>query len=114
MDCPTCGKSLSSERGIRQHYTKVHGDPLPNRQCADCGANFYDPKARRTFCEDCYTESGERDGNYSNAKESTECECCGDTFDYYPSNKDGVYCPSCVEDSEDFLGTPYAEQLDVD
>ncbi len=99
---------------MRQHHTKVHGDPLPNRNCADCGTRFYDPKARRTYCDDCYSEAGEKNGNYSDAGESAECKRCGDTFEYYPSNKDGVYCPSCVADSDDFLGTPYADLLDVD
>lgn len=114
MDCPTCGKALSTERGVRQHHTKVHGDPLSNRECADCGERFYDPKSRRKYCEDCYSESGERNGNYSAAREAAECERCGGAFEYYPSDKEGVYCPSCVAESNDFLGTPYAELLDVD
>ena len=63
MDCPTCGKSLNTERGMRQHHTKVHGDPLPNRTCEACGEEFYDPEARRTYCEDCYTEAGTQNGN---------------------------------------------------
>jgi len=99
---------------MRQHHTKVHGDPLPNRECSDCGQRFYDPKAQRTYCDDCYSRAGEKNGNYSDAMESVECERCGDTFQYYPSNKDGVYCSSCVSDSDDFLGTPYADFLDVD
>jgi 5-methylcytosine-specific restriction endonuclease McrA len=103
MDCPTCGKTLSTERGMRQHHTKVHDDPLPNRTCADCGTEFYDPKSRRTYCEDCYSQAGAKNGNYSSAKETTECEQCGDSFDYYPSNKDGVYCSECVEEADGLL-----------
>lgn len=114
MDCPTCGKSLSTEQGMRQHHTKVHGDPLPNRTCADCGVEFYDAKARRTYCEDCYSEGGEKNGNYSGAKAVSECRRCGDSFEYYPSDKEGVYCPSCVKQANEFLGTPYAETVEVE
>ena len=111
MDCPTCGTSLNTERGMRQHHTKVHGDPLPNRTCKGCGSEFYDPKARRTYCDECYSERGTENGNWKGAKERTECERCGDEFEYYPSNKDGVYCSKCVAGADEFLGTPsYADE----
>ncbi len=103
MDCPTCGKRLSSERGMGQHHTKVHDDPLPNRTCADCGTDFYDAKSRRTYCDDCYSQSGEKNGNYSGAKETTECERCGESFEYDPSDKDGVYCSDCVQAADGLL-----------
>jgi len=44
MDCPTCGRNFASERGVRQHHAMVHDRSLPNRTCADCGAEFYDPE----------------------------------------------------------------------
>jgi len=113
MDCPTCGKSLSSERGMRQHHTKVHDEPLPNRTCEKCDERFYDPKSRRTYCEDCYTEAGELNGNWKDAKQRVECVRCGSEFEYYPSDKDGVYCPECVEEADEFLGTPSFEFRDV-
>lgn len=77
MDCPTCGKSLTSERGMRQHHTKVHGNPLPNRTCNGCGVEFYDAKAQRAFCDDCNPNAGENNGNYSDATERTTCKSCG-------------------------------------
>lgn len=98
---------------MRQHHTKVHGEPLPNRTCGDCGEWFYDPKARRTYCEDCYTGAGEQNGNWKGAKESATCRRCGDPFEYYPSDKEGVFCPDCVDDAEEFLGTPSYELRDV-
>jgi hypothetical protein len=116
MDCPTCGKSLSTERGMRQHHTKVHDDPLPNRECADCGDDFYDPKSRRTYCEACHSESGAKNGNYSGAEETAECERCGDEFEYYPSNKEGVYCSTCVAGADGLLpeaATPDASWVEV-
>ncbi|WP_459810417.1 HNH endonuclease [Halopiger thermotolerans] len=114
MDCPTCGESLSSERGMRQHHTKVHGDPLPNRICSGCGTEFYDPKARREYCDDCNPNAGEHNGNWNDAKETTTCERCEATFSYYPSNKEGRFCSTCVEQSDEFLGTPYSEVHDIE
>lgn len=114
MECPTCGKRLSTERGMRQHHTKVHDDPLPNRECSGCGTGFYDPKARLEYCDDCNPNGGENNGNWKGAKEATECGRCGDEFDFYPSNKKGVYCSECVEEADEFLGTPYAETVDAD
>lgn len=105
MECPTCGKSLSTERGVKQHHTIVHDDPLPNRTCADCGVEFYDPKPQRTYCEDCYSQAGEKNGNYRDATETTECRRCGRAFEDYPSDKDGVYCPECVEAADGLLPT---------
>ncbi|MEE6208682.1 HNH endonuclease signature motif containing protein [Salarchaeum sp. III] len=110
MECPACGKQLPTEQGVRQHHTKVHGDPLPNRTCADCNRDFYDPKSRRTYCDDCYSEAGEKNGNYQNAKETAACERCGDTFDYYPSEKKGVYCSDCVENADGLLPENPAER----
>lgn len=113
-ECPTCGKSLTSERGVRQHHTKVHDDPLPNRTCEDCGTEFYDPKARLSYCDDCDSNAGENNGNWRDATELTECERCGDEFEYYPSDKTGVYCPDCVREADEFLGDHYAEVHDIE
>jgi hypothetical protein len=46
IDCPTCGKSLTTEQGMGQHHTKAHGDPVPNRTCKGRETDFYGPKAR--------------------------------------------------------------------
>jgi len=113
MDCPTCGKSLNTEHGMRQHHTKVHGDPIPNRTCKGCETEFYDPKARKTYCEDCNPNAGEHNGNWRDAQESTECVECGTEFKYYPSDKDGVYCSECVEEVDKFLGTPSYADKDI-
>lgn len=103
MECPTCGRMLSSERGMRQHHTKVHDESLPNRKCSGCGTAFYDPKARLDYCDDCNPEAGENNGNWKDATETTECDRCGDEFEFYPSNKEGVYCSECVEDATGLL-----------
>lgn len=101
MGCPTCGRSLSTERGMRQHHTKMHGDPLPNRTCKGCETEFYDPKARRDYCDDCNPNAGEHNGNWKSARESSECRKCGTTFHYYPSDKRGIYRPDCVREGTD-------------
>jgi hypothetical protein len=69
MDCPTCGTSLSTRQGMRQHHTKMHGEPLPNRTCTGCDERFYDPKARREYCGDCNPNAGSNNGNWKHAAE---------------------------------------------
>lgn len=103
MDCPTCGKSLATEQGMRQHHTKVHGKSLPNRTCKGCGTEFYDSKSRRAYCDDCDPNAGAHNGNWSDATETATCDRCGGSFSYYPSNKDGTYCSDCVEDADGLL-----------
>jgi hypothetical protein len=103
MNCPTCGKELSTQSGVRKHHTKVHGTPLPNRTCSDCGSEFYDPKARLEYCNDCNPNAGVNNGNWSDAQRTTSCLECGSEFEYYPSNKDGVYCSQCIEESDGLL-----------
>lgn len=109
FDCPTCDRTLQTQRGMRQHHTKVHGDPLPNRTCKGCETEFYDEKARRVFCDNCNPNAGENNGNWRDARESAECRRCGSKFRYYPSDKAGVFCPECVAEADEFLGTHYAE-----
>ncbi|MFD1644853.1 HNH endonuclease [Haloarchaeobius litoreus] len=103
MECPTCEKVLSTEQGMRQHHTKVHGVSLPNRECSGCGTAFYDPKAQLQYCEDCNPNAGEHNGNWKGGKERTTCKECDTKFEYYPSNKDGAYCPACVQGAEGLL-----------
>lgn len=52
-ECPQCQKSLSSEQGVRQHHSKVHGSPLPNRECRLCSDPFYDEDSQREHCPEC-------------------------------------------------------------
>lgn len=103
MECPTCEKSLSTKQGVRQHHTKVHGETLPNRCCKGCEVEFYDPKSRREFCDDCNPNAGEHNGNWKDKKSTATCESCSTTFSYYSSNKNGKYCQDCVESAEGLL-----------
>lgn len=99
---------------MRQHHTKVHGEPLPNRKCTGCDTEFYDPKARREFCDDCDPNAGRHNGNWRGGKETADCERCGRSFEFYPSDKDGVYCPECVAESDEFLGDHYADVREIE
>lgn len=112
MECPTCDKTLATEQGIRIHHTRVHEVSLPNRQCKGCGTWFYDPRSRRKFCEECNPNAGAHNGNWRGAKQETQCKRCGSSFKYYPSNKQGVYCPKCVTDSDEFLGDSYTKDAE--
>lgn len=112
MDCPTCGKELATEQGVRIHHTQIHDESLPNRKCAGCGSAFYDPQSRRTYCDNCDSNAGTANGNWKGAKESVECERCDSTFKYYPSNKEGLYCPECVASSDEFLGDAHRKDAE--
>lgn len=112
MQCPTCDKELDTEQGIRVHHTRVHDVTLPNRVCNGCDTSFYDPKARRKYCDDCNPNAGEHNGNWKDAKETTNCSRCGQRFEYYPSDKDGVYCSDCVASADEFLGDAYVKDAE--
>lgn len=113
--CPSCDRNLNTERGKKQHHTKVHGESLPNCTCKGCGEDFYHSSSSRSFCEDCDPRKGENNPNYKNAKEKTTCNECGAEFEYYPSDKKGLYCSNCQREkvteenlveyeSEDIMG----------
>ena len=112
MDCPTCEKSLDTEQGVRIHHAKVHDEHLPNRVCKGCDSRFYDSDSKRSYCADCNPNAGSNNGNWNGAKESTKCEICSRTFDYYPSNKKGLFCSDCVEKTDEFLGDPYVKDAE--
>lgn len=79
-ECPSCDRQFDSERGVRVHHAHAHGDPLPNRECAACGTEFYSEYERKYCSDDCREEAvsraGEDNPNYSGAKQKTSCEQC--------------------------------------
>lgn len=99
--CPTCGREFPGKRGMRVHHASAHGKKLPNRACANCDTEFYSEEDRKYCSDECREASvsfvGENNPNYRGGKETTDCEICGEKFDYYPSEKPGKYCPTCVE-----------------
>jgi len=102
--CPTCGRMFDSRRGLGVHHSTGHDERLPNRECSECGAEFFKEYEQKYCSDECREEAvsfeGESHPNYSGAKESTECEICETEFEYYPSEKEGLYCSECVENAE--------------
>ncbi len=107
--CPTCGRVLASQRGVAVHHSRSHGEKLPNRSCKTCGADFYSEYEKRYCSESCRSQGvsyeGEDNPNYSGGRQTTTCQICGDIFEFYPSEKEGKYCGSCVE-AETWQETP--------
>lgn len=100
VECPTCGRDgFHSEASMKSHHTKIHDFSLPNRECNFCGKEFYDDNAHRERCDECYPMEGEKNPAYKDGKEETECETCGSNFEYYPSDKEGIYCEKCVKEN---------------
>jgi len=114
-ECPTCGSAFETRRGLGVHHSSAHDQRLPNRECDNCGEQFYCSYERK-YCSDlCHDEavsfSGKNNPNYSGKKEITKCNICGKSFDYYPSDKEGLYCPGCVEE-ESWRDPPVIEGED--
>lgn len=103
-ECPTCGQTFDSRRGLGVHHSQAHGEKLPNRECGHCGEAFHCEYEKRYCSDACHDAAvsfaGENNPNYSGGKTETTCEICDQSFEYYPSEKDGRYCPTCVETAE--------------
>lgn len=101
FDCPDCEESYHTRVSLRIHHGQAHDGTIPNRTCAECGEEFYSDNDRKYCSDDCRDEAvsfaGENNPNCRNAKEMTECEICDAEFEYYPSDKPGLYCADCVE-----------------
>lgn len=102
--CPSCGDSFDTRRGLGVHHSSVHGETLPNRTCDRCSTEFHSPYEKRYCSEACLAASesfeGENNPNWNGSKETTKCEICSTEFEYYPSQKEGLYCGTCVENEE--------------
>ena len=100
-DCPNCESRFETRHRLRIHYNSTHGERLPNRECARCETEFYSEYEKKYCSEECLSASvsfeGENNPNYRGGKETTECDICDVTFEYYPSEKPGHYCKTCVE-----------------
>jgi 5-methylcytosine-specific restriction endonuclease McrA len=93
------------------HHRLGHDERLPNRTCDRCGNSFYSDYAKK-YCSDrcldlAVSYEGADNPNYKGGKETTACEICEGEFDYYPSEKPGMYCPTCVENE------PWRHERDI-
>lgn len=108
-ECPSCGITFDSRHALATHHSKTHDEKLPNRECDECGERFY-CEWERMYCSDACryknrSNEGKKNPNYDGGKTETECDICGVTFQYYPSEKEGRYCADCVE-NEDWRDPP--------
>ena len=101
FQCPACNSKFDTRRGLGVHHSLVHNEQLPNRRCADCGEEFYCSYEKKYCSRKCRYDSVSSENkekrSYRRGKERTDCRICGATFEYYPSNKKGLYCSDCVE-----------------
>ncbi len=109
--CPTCDRVFDTQRRRRIHYNKAHDGRFPNRTCAACGSKFY-CEYKKKYCsatcrEQNTSNKGSNNPNYNGGKTVGTCELCDVTFEYYPSEKEGRYCPDCVQ-TEDWQTPPTA------
>lgn len=109
FECPVCEREFACQRGLRVHHSSAQGERLPNRTCAYCGNSFYS-EHERTYCsEACLSEAapyrGSSNPNYRGGRTETTCESCGVCFEYYPSEKEGRFCHTCVRE-EDWRDPP--------
>lgn len=102
-ECPTCGDEFDTRRGLGVHHSSVHDERLPNRECDRCGTEFYCDYEKRYCSDECHDEAvsyeGENNPNYRGGTETAECVLCESEFEYYECEKEGLYCPDCVEDA---------------
>ncbi len=96
--CPQCDRVFESRRGRGVHHWQMHGEKLPNCECARCGDIFY-AEYKRVYCStDCrnaaVSYAGTANPNYRQGMSTGTCDLCGNEFEYYPSEKKGRYCPS--------------------
>ena len=102
--CPTCHDEFETRRGLGVHHSSIHEERLPNRECENCGEEFYCDYEKKYCSDACHDEGvtyeGEAARNFQGKKERTECELCGAEFEYYPSEKEGLYCATCVEEAD--------------
>jgi len=82
MECPTCGDDFKSERGMKSHHARVHGESIAGVEvmCSVCGDEFRKQRthaeaADRHFCSEACKSEG-----YKN-RVSLTCDCCGDEYE---------------------------------
>ena len=101
--CPTCRRDFETSRGMRVHHSRAHEEVLENRSCAHCEKQFYSQHEQKYCCEECRDAAVSFEGacnpNHKDAQRETECEICGEPFEYYPSEKVGRFCSKCTAEN---------------
>lgn len=103
-ECPSCGSKFDTRRGLGVHHAQAHGSRLPNHTCEQCGERFHSEYQKKYCSEECLRAAvsfaGSDNPNYRGGKETTECVLCGRKFEFYPSEKKGLFCPDCVQNAD--------------
>lgn len=92
FSCPSCDKTLNTERGMKIHHATVHDESLvvEERECAHCGEEFqYRPDIREKYCsKECLTDS-------QRSQVKRECLNCGDVYETRPSHNQKFCSKDC-------------------
>lgn len=106
VECPTCGKDLPTESGMKSHHARVHGESIAGEEsvCEWCGETFRGNAGNvNKFCSrECKDESqtemtGSDHHNYVEYAEY-QCEKCGETFRGKPTNPNRFCSQDCLYD----------------
>jgi len=106
VECPTCGQSCKSLKGMRQHHTRSHGESVAKvtLSCDGCGSEFKRWKSQldgsdKKYCSpDCYHENFEQKTGEQSPQSNmitVECGHCGKQHKRRPSRvqrANTVYC----------------------
>ena len=75
-ECPTCGREFDTERGMKCHHTKIHGEKIQSRvnlDCIKCGQSFEVKPYREDTAKYCSQAC-------RNTKVDRVCEYCDSTY----------------------------------
>ena len=103
--CPTCDREFSSDRGMKVHHAKDHGESLAKveSECEYCGSFFeYYISQNRPYraCSDC---RGKSISEGKSLGETEQCSHCSKA-DWQTENARGENCPSWKGGWEKYYG----------
>lgn len=107
VDCPECGKSMPTKRGMKMHYNREHEGSIAGVivECDYCGDEFRQRVSRAgdgagDFCDkECYNnwlaEDAPRDHFNDQNRVKVDCSNCGETIERHPfevKRSANLYC----------------------
>lgn len=92
-ECPTCGKELATESGMKTHHAQVHDERLTQNSwtCAWCEEQFTRPESQVNGNENVFCSKachGEWIHNNEHTRKRVSCEWCGHVFERRESHID--------------------------
>lgn len=81
-ECPTCGTECASERGVKIHHKKAHGESIAGveTECPVCGDTLRVKPYKLEECTEGPYCSYDCAGTDKRDRVELECEACGDSF----------------------------------